>query len=106
MPLTQEKIKQLTVDDLLDRIIEESAEVIQAASKFKRFGYDNYNPFIKGSKLNIENLGMEFLQLEAFIAELFSRYDDVTLHDCVILNKMAALEQEQKYKEVGVEPGT
>lgn len=34
----------LTQDELLDVLIEECAEVIQAATKIKRFGWDRYHP--------------------------------------------------------------
>lgn len=34
----------LTDEQILDLIIEEASEVIQAATKIKRFGKNNYNP--------------------------------------------------------------
>lgn len=107
MPLTQEKIKQLPVDDLLDRIIEESAEVIQAASKFKRFGHDAYNPFIKDAPLNIDALGLEYTQLSIYIDELFSRFgwkNVIEMYSDTI--EQDAEEQEKKYVELGITPGT
>ncbi len=46
----------LTRDELLDLLVEEAAEVIQAIQKIKRFGFDHFEP---GYGVNHEKLALE-----------------------------------------------
>lgn len=47
----------------LDRIIEEAAEVIKAASKIKRFGVHSTNPFVINGPTNAQRLAAEMKDL-------------------------------------------
>jgi hypothetical protein len=104
MPLSKLKLRELTEHQLLDRIVEESSEVISAACKFKRFGPDGYNPFLpeEDRKYNTESLGTEFCQLQALMIELMSRsgFDDFSYFED--LNEQDAAKQEAAYKQLGI----
>ena len=61
---------------VLDLLQEESAELIVAISKIKRFGSDSINPLIPNSPTNLQNLIQEIGDVQALI--------DVLLNDTVI----------------------
>lgn len=54
-------------EECLNILQEECAEVIQAASKIKRFGIDSVHPFEENPKTNLENLEMELGDVLAMI---------------------------------------
>lgn len=54
-------------EECLNILQEECAEVIQAASKIKRFGIHAFNPSLENSPTNLENLEMELGDLLAMI---------------------------------------
>lgn len=60
----------LTIGDLLDCLVEECAEVIQAAQKCKRFGWDRVYP---GYGSNMEILSSE-------VGDLYAILDAIPLH--------------------------
>ena len=71
----------LTHDDIVELVIEEAAEVILAAQKVKRFGFDRIHP---GHEHNGVALFRELGDLAASIEAILSRYPvarHATLHD-------------------------
>lgn len=61
-------IPEKTVEGLLDRLIEECSEVIQAATKIKRFGLNNWHPDTK--RKNSDHLLDEIMDLGMVIEEV------------------------------------
>jgi NTP pyrophosphatase (non-canonical NTP hydrolase) len=86
-PATQ---KQVVTQWLLDKLQEESAEVIQAVSKVRRFGQDNHHPERK--QTNLEELITELEDFLAIVAALeHTQYFDLTKHQQNIHKKTLAL---------------
>jgi len=52
---------------LLNKIMEEAAEVIVIAAKYKSFGPDSFSPFDETKTTNKTNLGRELVDLMAVI---------------------------------------
>ena len=81
MPLSDKELLAKTQDELLDLLIEECAEVIQAATKAKRFGPMQSWPGRNGERCNADAVIREGLQvndtLRAYCARLGVRYGDV-----------------------------
>jgi NTP pyrophosphatase (non-canonical NTP hydrolase) len=90
-----EKLKATTPGELvrqwlLDKLQEESAEVIQAISKVRRFGDNNHHPDRKST--NHEELLTELEDWLAIVAALeHYRYFDLSKHQDSILRKTQAL---------------
>lgn len=80
MPLSDAELLAKTQDELLDLLIEECAEVIQAATKAKRFGPMRSWPGYNGERCNADGVIREGLQvndtLRAYCAKLGVRYGD------------------------------
>jgi NTP pyrophosphatase (non-canonical NTP hydrolase) len=75
---------------LLDKLQEESAEVIQAVSKVRRFGEQNHHP--DRTTTNLDELIGELTDWLAIVAALeHYRYFDLTKHQTTILKKTQAL---------------
>ena len=75
---------------LLDKLQEESAEVIQAVSKVRRFGEQNHHPDRKTS--NHQDLVNELTDFLAIVAALeHLQYFDLTKHQQNIQQKTTAL---------------
>jgi hypothetical protein len=74
MPLSDKELLQKTQDELLDLIIEECAETIQAATKAKRFGPMRSWPGYNGDRCNADAVIREAHQvndtLRAYCARL------------------------------------
>ena len=77
MKLNQKDFNQLSATEILDLIQEEAAEVIQAASKVKRFGHSGYNEAAKDSaETNHRALVREWQDLgQAFEAYMSRPYE-------------------------------
>jgi hypothetical protein len=80
MALSDKELLTKTQDELLDLLIEECAEVIQAAAKVKRFGPMRSRPGYNGERCNADAVIREALQvndtLRAYCARLGVRYGD------------------------------
>ncbi len=80
MPLTDKELLEKTQDELLDLLIEECAEVIQAATKTKRYGPLRSWPGYNGERCNADAVIREALQvndtLRAYCARLGVNYGD------------------------------
>lgn len=78
MPLTDKELLEKTQDELLDLLIEECAEVIQAATKAKRFGSNRCWPGYNGDRCNADAVIREAHQvndtLRAYCARLGVHY--------------------------------
>lgn len=78
MPLTDKELLAKTQDELLDLLIEECAETIQAATKAKRFGPLRSWPGYNGERCNADGVIREALQvsqtLRAYCAKLGVNY--------------------------------
>jgi len=86
-PQTQ---KQVVTQWLLDKLQEESAEVIQAVSKVRRFGEQNHHP--DRSTTNHEELVGELTDWLAIVAALeHLQYFDLTQHQNTIHQKTLQL---------------
>lgn len=59
----------------LDIMCEEAAEIIQAVSKIRRFGWDNHNPLVTPIKINREHLIEEMGDMLAMIEIVQNVYD-------------------------------
>jgi NTP pyrophosphatase (non-canonical NTP hydrolase) len=82
--------RELITQWLLDKLQEESAEVIQAISKVRRFGDQNHHPDRKTT--NHEELITELEDFLAIVAALeHIKYFDLTKHQTTILKKTQAL---------------
>jgi len=82
--------RELVTQWLLDKLQEESAEVIQAISKVRRFGDHNHHPERKTT--NHEELIQELTDWLAIVAALeHLQYFDLTKHQTTILKKTQAL---------------
>ena len=83
MALSDAELLEKTQDELLDLLIEECAEVIQAATKVKRFGPLQSWPGYNGERCNADAVIREAFQvndtLRAYCARLGVNYGD-TLH--------------------------
>lgn len=88
--LTAKNPKELVTQWLLDKLQEESAEVIQAVSKVRRFGDHNHHPDRKTT--NHEELVQELTDWLAIVAALeHCKYFDLTKHQHIILQKTQQL---------------
>ena len=86
-PTTQ---KQVVTQWLLDKLQEESAEVIQAVSKVRRFGESNHHP--DRDTTNHEELVGELTDFLAIVAALeHLQYFDLTQHQNTIHQKTLQL---------------
>jgi len=86
-PQTQ---KQVVTQWLLDKLQEESAEVIQAVSKVRRFGGQNHHP--DRQTTNYEELVSELTDWLAIVAALeHTRYFDLSQHQNTIHQKTLQL---------------
>lgn len=75
---------------LLDKLQEESAEVIQAISKVRRFGEQNHHP--DRTTTNLQELITELEDWLAIVAALeHTKYFDLSQNQQNILNKTRAL---------------
>jgi NTP pyrophosphatase (non-canonical NTP hydrolase) len=75
---------------LLDKLQEESAEVIQAISKVRRFGPQNHHP--DRQQTNLQELIGELEDWLAIVAALeHYKYFDLQKHQTTILKKTQAL---------------
>lgn len=82
--------RELVTQWLLDKLQEESAEVIQAVSKVRRFGADNHHP--DRTQTNLQELVGELEDWLAVVAALeHYKYFDLTKHRTSILNKTQQL---------------
>jgi NTP pyrophosphatase (non-canonical NTP hydrolase) len=82
--------KELVTQWLLDKLQEESAEVIQAISKVRRFGDQNHHPERKTT--NYQELINELEDFLAIVAALeHTRYFDLTKSQHAILKKTQEL---------------
>ena len=82
--------RELVTQWLLDKLQEESAEVIQAVSKVRRFGDHNHHPERKTT--NHQELITELEDFLAIVASLeHLQYFDLTKSQQNILKKMQAL---------------
>jgi NTP pyrophosphatase (non-canonical NTP hydrolase) len=86
----QTQSSQVVRQWLLDKLQEESAEVIQAISKVRRFGEQNHHP--DRSTTNLQELVNELEDFLAIVAALeHTRYFDLTLSQTNIHKKTVAL---------------
>lgn len=70
--LSEEQVRGLSVDQLLDALVEECSEIIHASIKGKRYGLrDRWEP--RGPRTNAEDVCLEFRQLEDLVAEVRRR---------------------------------
>ena len=78
MPMTDDELRAKTQNELLDLLIEECAETIQAATKAKRFGALRSWPGYNGERSNADGVIREALQvnqtLRAYCAKLGVNY--------------------------------
>ena len=94
-PVPETKLKaknhrELVTQWLLDKLQEESAEVIQAISKVRRFGEQNHHPDRKTT--NLQELVTELEDFLAIVASLeHLQYFDLTKSQNNILKKTQAL---------------
>ena len=85
-------LRQAQTNYLLDKLQEESAEVIQAISKIRRFGKDNQHP--DRNTTNYEELIQELEDFLAIVAGLEAcKYLDLTKSQQNIYTKMQNLMQ-------------
>jgi hypothetical protein len=90
--LKAQNLKEMQTNFLLDKLQEESAEVIQAISKIRRFGKDNQHP--DRNTTNYEELVQELEDFLAIVAGLEAcKYLDLTKSQQTIYNKMQNLVQ-------------
>lgn len=83
-------MSQAIIQYFLDKMQEESAEVIQAVSKIRRFGPDNHHPQRK--ETNLQELIGEIEDLLALIAALeYTQFIDLTNSADNIKHKLKAL---------------
>lgn len=82
--------------EIMDILQEECAEVIQAVSKCRRFGIDNYKP--GKPKSNREHLEDELGDLLAMIDILIE--DSVVSYDNLIVAKAAKIEKLKKWSKI------
>jgi NTP pyrophosphatase (non-canonical NTP hydrolase) len=90
--LKAQNLKEMQTNFLLDKLQEESAEVIQAISKIRRFGKDNQHP--DRNTTNYQELIQELEDFLAIVAGLEAcKYLDLTKSQQTIYNKMQNLVQ-------------
>lgn len=65
-------------EERLDLLVEECSEIIKAACKVKRFGYDSINPYAPQDGTNLNQLQLEMGDLDAIYA-LMSNNGDVDI---------------------------
>jgi len=81
---------QKNIQRLLDKLQEESAEVIQAISKVRRFGEHNHHP--DRTTTNHEELLQEITDFLAIVAALEQlEYCNLTIHPHSVYQKTQAL---------------
>ena len=90
--LKPQNLKETQTNFLLDKLQEESAEVIQAVSKIRRFGAQNTHP--DRNTTNYQELVAELEDFLALIAALEAcKYLDLTTSQQIIYKKMQNLVQ-------------
>ena len=83
-------MRQAQTNWLLDKLQEESAEIIQAVSKIRRFGENSHHP--DRTTTNHQELISELEDFLAILAALdYCNYLDLTKSDKAILDKTHAL---------------
>jgi hypothetical protein len=71
MAMTKEKREKLSTEAVMDKVIEESAELIQAVCKLKNFGP---RPLFEGVQYdNVRDVVTEYKQLRGFMDVLAKR---------------------------------
>jgi NTP pyrophosphatase (non-canonical NTP hydrolase) len=89
-PIKAKNPRELVTQWLLDKLQEESAEVIQAVSKVRRFGEHNHHP--DREQTNLQELVGELEDWLAIVAALeHYKYFDLTKQQTKILKKAQAL---------------
>ena len=90
--LKANNLKEMQQNFLLDKLQEESAEVIQAVSKIRRFGQQNKHP--DRSTTNYQELIQELEDFLAIVAALEAcKYFDLSKSQQTIYNKTISLMQ-------------
>lgn len=88
-------MKNDDLHEILDILIEECSEVIQAASKVKRFGESDYHPDDPSKETNASKLYGEISDLNAMIRLLELSMDgyDIDVDRTNIINKLCKLKK-------------
>ncbi len=89
------------VQEALDILQEEAAEVIQAVSKIRRFGWDNYHPSTP-EQHNLEHLEEELGDMQAMI-EILMELGIVSWGN-VTVAKRAKIEKLKKWSNIFKNP--
>lgn len=95
MPLTIQAIRALTIEQLLEAIIEEAVEIVYAASKARRYGLESKHPNKPDAKTNLMEVCLENVQIGNLIRELGARRG-LNYGDLCELNQKAAEAQERE----------
>jgi NTP pyrophosphatase (non-canonical NTP hydrolase) len=77
-------MSDLKIQEALDLIQEECAEIIQIISKIRRFGFSSYNPYDPSGDTNLELLHDEigdFLTLYAYLRNDMKIIDSDLIHE-------------------------
>lgn len=80
-------------DDLLDILIEECADIIQAATKCKRFGWERDYP---GCGVNRTAVAREIGDFKGVVAAIMTEFD---ADDCAVMNIAARTKMERHAAE-------
>jgi NTP pyrophosphatase (non-canonical NTP hydrolase) len=88
--------KEQNVQEVLDILQEEAAEVIQAVSKIRRFGWDNSHP--ASNQTNLEHLEEELGDMQAMIEILMEM--NVASWGNVTVAKRAKIEKLKKWSNI------
>ncbi len=88
--------EQQNVQEVLDILQEEAAEVIQAVSKIRRFGWDNKHP--DSDQNNLEHLEEELGDMQAMIEILMEM--NVASWGNVTVAKRAKIEKLKKWSNI------
>ena len=88
--------KEQNVQEVLDILQEEAAEVIQAVSKIRRFGWDNSHP--ESNQTNLEHLEEELGDMQAMIEILMEM--NVASWGNVTVAKRAKIEKLKKWSNI------
>jgi NTP pyrophosphatase (non-canonical NTP hydrolase) len=88
--------EQKNVQEVLDILQEEAAEVIQAVSKIRRFGWDNKHP--ESDQNNLEHLEEELGDMQAMIEILMEM--GVASWGNVTVAKRAKIEKLKKWSNI------
>jgi NTP pyrophosphatase (non-canonical NTP hydrolase) len=91
-----ETLKDRQTQEVLDILQEEAAEVIQAVSKIRRFGWDNNHP--SSTQSNLEHLEEELGDIQAMV-ELLMEMGIVSWGN-VTVAKRAKIEKLKKWSNI------